>query len=72
MTAAHCLTDFDDAPIPREYYSVFAGSLALNGDGIRYYLSKNLTHPKYTAKVGNYDIGIITTSEEIEFIPKRV
>ncbi|XP_037043785.1 chymotrypsin-2-like [Bradysia coprophila] len=59
-------------PIPQEFYSVFAGSLSLNGNGGRYFLSNNLTHPKHTVKGQNYDIGIITTATEITFIPKRV
>ncbi|XP_037049223.1 chymotrypsin-2-like [Bradysia coprophila] len=72
VTAAHCLTDSDDLPIPQEFYSVFVGSLSLNGNGLRYFLSNNRTHPKYTAKDQNYDIGIITAATEITFIPKRV
>lgn len=66
------MTDFDDAQFPQEYFSVFAGSLKLDGDGVRYFVSKNLTHPKFSMAKGNYDIAIITTSTEIEFITNRV
>lgn len=71
LTAAHCVYHNQPQYFPSQYLSLFVGSNALDGDGIRYSVSKSIGHQKYIPN-GSYDIGMMITSTEIQFIPNRV
>jgi len=68
MTAAHCVTGYEDTTPIQDLYVLVAEHHLLSEEDGRYLTVCNITtHPDYTSWTANYDFAMLTLCEELEW-----